>query len=1134
MSATSGGRRRPTPRRAPRPTSVRVRRTWRLVWRWAGRRFKSFRELFARGHRGVEKPPRWRRTWKKTLASAVVSIGAFILIVLVLRALWVIVISGKPMSTLGFNPDTECNNIGYSCGVTSGIVMTFLSLAFATAVFLLYRLGRVRRPFVRRARDHTRDFVQSAGTIFGEVVGRKELCHVIMDDLKDREVRRPHVVVGSVGVGKTAVLVELTKLLAEHGAVPVPVRLRDAGDELDFAELARARFTSEVRQTAHSDAEAERAWRELLKDDQIVVVADGLEEALSGTADGAGAPGADGGVDGTERDNRIRVAVQTAHRRHLPVVIASRPHDALVGLEAAEIELEPLGEEYALEYIEEGASTLDKHRLDWVIETGDVTENPLYLQLAHELHSKGLLHRALPAQDDHLDTRGSDRVGLRVRLLETYINAVIDGHFHPELPMSSALRRATVQQLSVLACAGLRADTIEVRFADVLPEGEAGGKDGTEHERDGQDGTNDKTGGREKLLDVLKQAITRFEKTNEVSRRDRQDVDVKRELRLAATRGVRLGLVEARGNGVRFPHSIMQAYLASRVLGCVVDAPEQPKDFLKLALEKSGRELLAALVMDSRQPRDDGARQARRAAGNEWNDAGDIRGRLVRRAEEVSNDAKMLDLLVAALELDSVARDSRHECYAKKLRVMWPPQNEDRTVEQAKLEAIARFGEVARKIAERARDLATPPTRAGVQRPAWDELYRIACADVWYPVRIAAAQQLAIGGDETFRRVGQHVGHDKPTLDRSKDLRKEEAKHRELVLRAWLAPLLVATVSKDCAEKAKDKLQRWLDYLGAHANGQYEAPISLEIALAQGFKHAANRRPRGSRAEAEVRAYLAEQAAALLKHARFWFSRLTLVQALCLWALPDPASEQSGPKGLDHKFRRSSHEHGRERRGSDPAALVDHWLSSTQDGREHPFVAEARELAVLALQKGQPERYVWIDEAGVASNIGSRRPRPDEPRKHNLWIPQSTGWSALDPRAQRLVADVLILLNLAERGTDTPARREQRLAQAMRDDLPLCLTGERSNLEADRTVGGVQEPAPGASCKDGCHFDLCPYPPKGPSQIYRAELSEAFCRRQQVLLGRWFYPWRRTAKWQGALPSELKRFWIAMESRARR
>ncbi|GAA3841271.1 hypothetical protein [Streptomyces chiangmaiensis] len=50
----------------------------------------------------------------------------------------------------------------------------------------------------------------------------------------------------------------------------------------------------------------------------------------------------------------------------------------------------------------------------------------------------------------------------------------------------------------------------------------------------------------------------------------------------------------------------------------------------------------------------------------------------------------------------------------------------------------------------------------------------------------------------------------------------------------------------------------------------------------------------------------------------------------------------------------------------------------------HPFVAEAGDLVALALETGQPERFLWIDEKTVTDNIGSRtghnrgyRPRSD-------------------------------------------------------------------------------------------------------------------------------------------------------------
>jgi hypothetical protein len=37
-----------------------------------------------------------------------------------------------------------------------------------------------------------------------------------------------------------------------------------------------------------------------------------------------------------------------------------------------------------------------------------------------------------------------------------------------------------------------------------------------------------------------------------------------------------------------------------------------------------------------------------------------------------------------------------------------------------------------------------------------------------------------------------------------------------------------------------------------------------------------------------------------------------------------------------------------------------------------------------------------------------------------------------------------------------------------------------------------------------------------------------------VLLSRSIYPGRRTARWQGAMPRQLKRFWMEMEERARK
>jgi len=64
----------------------------------------------------------------------------------------------------------------------------------------------------------------------------------------------------------------------------------------------------------------------------------------------------------------------------------------------------------------------------------------------------------------------------------------------------------------------------------------------------------------------------------------------------------------------------------------------------------------------------------------------------------------------------------------------------DRTVEDAKLRAVARFGEAARTIALRA-ERAQPGTVPG---PAYEQLFAIGSCDESYRVRIAAAQEIGV------------------------------------------------------------------------------------------------------------------------------------------------------------------------------------------------------------------------------------------------------------------------------------------------------------------------------------------------------------------------------------------------------
>ncbi|MFI7490494.1 hypothetical protein ACIBXA_19140 [Micromonospora echinaurantiaca] len=70
-----------------------------------------------------------------------------------------------------------------------------------------------------------------------------------------------------------------------------------------------------------------------------------------------------------------------------------------------------------------------------------------------------------------------------------------------------------------------------------------------------------------------------------------------------------------------------------------------------------------------------------------------------------------------------------------------------------------------------------------------------------------------------------------------------------------------------------------------------------------------------------------------------------------------------------------------------------------------------------------------MDEREIVGRVGAASPRPGVRRMQDSWLPPSHGWGVLEPRAQRLLADVLLLLNLADRGQDN-AERARRLSRA--------------------------------------------------------------------------------------------------------
>jgi len=1132
---------------------------------------------------------RWRRRRSALTILEIFSyLGAIALGVVVVWSFVVLLLGPGILTSL----NDRCNKYSAACGADVGFLIPLLSVALASAIFLFYRLRHVTSPVVRKAKSSPQDLVETATPDIGEIVGRDELCQVIMEDLHNPDTRRPHLLVGGVGTGKTAVLVQLTRLLAERHAVPVPIRLRDAKDGLNFREMAHARFLAMAEGSMLSTDDAEKVWRQLSKDDKIVVIADGLEEALTA------------GSAHQDRDNVIRLAIHRARDLGVPLIIASRPHDPLRGADATIMELEPLSEEAALDYITRRTDRVDARWLDWIVETAGLTELPLYLQLTRQLWQRGRLdYLSADWSKKKVDMRNLDRSRLRFHLLDMWMEALFEGHLAEAVPLNRREREAAVKWLSALACIGLKSDTIDVKFGDYYESNEAGELD---------------VGRRPKYREI-DQAIALFAK----DKLSGHHLDI----RLAVAWGDRLQLVEAHGDGLRFRHSIMQAYLGSRFVRTALEDSKFRED-ARTSLRNPGREFLIALVLYSRSTVADVKEPARReleaasaeplpatkagqaaavtpeasrtgleesgsdtasastaaaaavdaapaqvpgdgqakaghlgplaaaaqapARPNLCSDLRSICDVLEHSAGEGLDDVKKLDLYAAALEMDSFLDKSRHQDIAESVARSWSGirGGDQRTLDEAKLGLVHRFGDAARTIAGR------PGRGMNQPGPAYKELLEIGHCEVSYTIRLAIAQEIGAGGDDAFRVLHKRSDNaaasvwtntawpdEIPTAEKAREPsthERHEADRRSCkddesgsvdrnrtlrghTLCAWLTPLLVGSVDKYRPE-ARRELGRWIDRVRRDDQGSADYfRLSLEVALAQGFKYAANRRLRHPHALPETRFYLSEQAMEMLKAACFWFSQVTLIHALCLWEMPDPGvppnSKTGSRSNAESPARNRAH-----RPGTNPEAIVGRWLEAARN-KDHPFVGEAGKLAVQALRTGHPERFLWIDESDIVSRVGSRATQAADYRKHHLWIPPSSGWAALDPRAQQLVADVLLVLNLAERGEE-PGEIEQRLRRVDGNDLPPCISRDRNPLDPQRTVGGLYT-APGAGCMDGCCFRLCPYPPDG-VQPYRSELSEAFCRRQQTLLSQGL-----TAPWQAIRRADLKRFWAQMANRAR-
>ncbi|MEU6073322.1 NACHT domain-containing protein [Micromonospora sp. NPDC047074] len=984
----------------------------------------------------------------------------------------------------------------YYCGQVEGFVKPLMVAALGLAFFFVWRYIPVRRWYRRNVQRNSRMVLPTAerGLDPAHIVGRDELCELIVQRLRDRASRRPLLLVGGIGTGKTATLARLAEMLMAANVATVGIDLRTVTDpeKLDFHQLALEQFERTIDSRLRSAGEADRIWRRLWLENRIVVLADGLEEALADAAQPA------------DRDSVLREAIRGAVRVGLPLVVASRPDDPLRGLDALLLQLDPLGQGAALEYVRARSRRPDAgqrwDRVTELVKAADVADSPFYLRIIGQLHEVDRLDRVAPV--------GPGRAALRWCLLEQWCDATVAGDLYEDYGMPQVERSDAIEVLSALACLGLRNNRLSVRTTELT----------------GDDATD---AGRRWILTELRARLRKL------------DADNPQDVGLAETTGDALNIVVKRQDGVRFQHGVIQAYLGARFL----TAAMRHDDFLDHAFTRvdgPGRELLSALTLYACSggafEQLDGRRTARHRALPRLGDA--VRHRvglsaadrdakatrnrsvaLVQRlcdeATGTRNRTRALEMFAAALEMDAATGHPSHRRLADAIRRAWCRYQADgsvtdRPLEDAKIALVHRYGDAARQL------VARPPAPTGLRprhpTPQYDQLFSMMADEASYLPRLAAAREIAAGGDAAVRALSDLLDEPPQAVDTPGRQRLEE-------LRTWIAPSLFlytdgghAPGEANQQHRAHQNLQRWVHRLATDAT---DGARVYELTLAQGFRLAAN-----CRVYPAHRSLLIEEAEKALRHSRFWYSHLALIQALTMLALPRDPGETLRERG----------------HGSDPRGLVGFWTSIAgsgdraphrHSGTDHPLVRKVADLCVEALVDRHPERHCWVDEREIVGRVGTVSPQPGIRRLQDSWLPPAHGWAVLEPRAQRLLADVMLLLNLADRGQDS-TERARRLTRASRPELPPCLTIDRTAMRVTLSRRQAHDVQPGSTCVDDCPFRLCPLPPKGDELPY--QMDEVFCAHQIDLVGHWFRPAGR-ADWQAVDRRELRTFWREMSER---
>jgi hypothetical protein len=286
-----------------------------------------------------------------------------------------------------------------ACGMFGNVLVAVLAVAVAYVGLFGVKSRRALRKYRATATDAPRALVPWAPRDEEAIAGmRRQLCENLADDLAERPAGSLVLVKGRDGVGKTTLLVALTRRLAQRRCVPIPISLREAVSLTHVGRMSREAFLESIDDAVDSEGSADAIWRWARRTRRIVVLVDDLDESPTVARETASAR------------EELEAALDELLEAEISVVLTTSVDLGLQARAPVQIDLDTLDESLALRYLQARIRELDPgadvdplpapvaEAIDAVRTTGgQLPASALYhLSRIGDLAASGRLRAALP------------------------------------------------------------------------------------------------------------------------------------------------------------------------------------------------------------------------------------------------------------------------------------------------------------------------------------------------------------------------------------------------------------------------------------------------------------------------------------------------------------------------------------------------------------------------------------------------------------------------------------------------------------------------------------------------------------------------------------------------------------------